>query len=276
MPGSDATPPSTPSPRPPAPAPTPSPSPSARPTPTEGTTPAEPGPSTDPLDRVLRVQPWPDPLLDDQGHDPRSAYVERFWLPVLGPSTTLLLRRLADGLERQPDGYLLDLRDLGHELGLVSRIQRSPLVRAIERACVFGTAKMLGADTLLVRQRLAPLTRRQAQRLPEHLRDELDGWQRPSPGTPEATPCNPLPADQQRRRARSLALSLLQLGETYEATERQLHRWRFHPALAHEAMRWALAHWSNQATPGEIPDPESGAPEDGPRPVLGMTDPTAA
>lgn len=42
---------------------------------------------SDPLDRVLRIQPWPDPLLDDQGHDPRSAYVERFWLPVLGPST---------------------------------------------------------------------------------------------------------------------------------------------------------------------------------------------
>lgn len=41
----------------------------------------------DPLDRVLRIQPWPDPVVDDHGHDPRSAYVERFWLPVLGPST---------------------------------------------------------------------------------------------------------------------------------------------------------------------------------------------
>ena len=27
------------------------------------------------------------PDKDELGHDPRSAYVERFWLPVLGPST---------------------------------------------------------------------------------------------------------------------------------------------------------------------------------------------
>ena len=34
--------------------------------------------------------------------------------------------------------------------------------------------------------------------------------------------------------------SLVELGEDAEATERQLHRWRFHPALAHEATRWAV------------------------------------
>jgi hypothetical protein len=33
-----------------------------------------------------------------------------------------------------------------------------------------------------------------------------------------------------RNRSRRLALSLLELGEDLEATERQLHRWRFHPA----------------------------------------------
>ena len=31
----------------------------------------------------LRVEPWPDPVIDELGHDPRSAYVETFWLPVL-------------------------------------------------------------------------------------------------------------------------------------------------------------------------------------------------
>jgi hypothetical protein len=43
-----------------------------------------------------------------------------------------------------------------------------------------------------------------------------------------------------KERARSLALSMLELGEDTEAIERQLHHWRFHPAVAHEAMRWAL------------------------------------
>ncbi|MGH9299637.1 MAG: hypothetical protein ACRDZT_06945 [Acidimicrobiales bacterium] len=36
------------------------------------------------LDR-LRVEAWPDPVVDEIGHDPRSSYVEIFWLPVLGP-----------------------------------------------------------------------------------------------------------------------------------------------------------------------------------------------
>ena len=26
---------------------------------------------------VLTVRPWPDPVIDTLGHDPRSAYVER-------------------------------------------------------------------------------------------------------------------------------------------------------------------------------------------------------
>ena len=32
-------------------------------------------------------RPWPDPVIDEVGHDPRSAYVETFWLAVLGPPT---------------------------------------------------------------------------------------------------------------------------------------------------------------------------------------------
>ena len=33
----------------------------------------------------LFVAPWPDPVIDQVGHDPRSVYVERFWLGILGP-----------------------------------------------------------------------------------------------------------------------------------------------------------------------------------------------
>src|SRR5688572_3024262 len=46
---------------------------------------------------------------EPDGHDPRSPYVERFWLGVLGPSTTWLLRCLAYGFDGQPDGFDLDL-----------------------------------------------------------------------------------------------------------------------------------------------------------------------
>ena len=42
-----------------------------------------------------------------------------------------------------------------------------------------------------------------------------------------------------RSRCRTLALSLLELGEGPEEAEVQLHRWRFHPAMAHESVVWA-------------------------------------
>ena len=55
-----------------------------------------------------------------------------------------------------------------------------------------------------------------------------------------------------RRRARALALSLIELGEDRSGTERQLHLWRFHPAVAHEAVRWAVAeHAARQRDRGD-------------------------
>ena len=39
-----------------------------------------------PTDRPsLHVLPWVDPVIDQVGYDPRSRYVERFWLGILGP-----------------------------------------------------------------------------------------------------------------------------------------------------------------------------------------------
>ena len=54
----------------------------------------------------LTIQPWPDPILDTVGHDPRSLYAERFWLPTLGPTTLLLLRHLAAKFDSSPRGEI--------------------------------------------------------------------------------------------------------------------------------------------------------------------------
>ena len=61
---------------------------------------------------LVRITPWPDPVLDALGHDPRSWYAETFWLPTLGPTALLLLRHLADRFEEQPGG--LDTADRRH------------------------------------------------------------------------------------------------------------------------------------------------------------------
>ncbi len=33
----------------------------------------------------LTIRPWPDSVIDSLGHDPRSHYVETYWLGILGP-----------------------------------------------------------------------------------------------------------------------------------------------------------------------------------------------
>ena len=187
----------------------------------------------------LTIQAWPDPVIDQLGHDPRSAYVERFWLGILGPSTVWLLRRLADGLEAQPDGFVLDLPDTARALGVGMRGGRqSPFVRSLERVCRFGAARWQSPTELAVRRMLPPLTRAQIERMPPTLQVEHGHWT-------EARPARVDPAEL-RERANRLALSLLELGEDAAATERQLHRWRFHPAMAHAAVRWAVEQRRDQ------------------------------
>lgn len=195
--------------------------------------------SLPPLDLALptdhvRITVLHDPVIDLLGHDLRSSYVERFWLPILGPTTTLLLRHLADELEAHPDGFDLPLLDTAAALGLGQRGgPNGPFVRAFARARKFKLAQATGPDALAVRSRVAPLNRTQISRLPAPLRDAHAAWQEEAARTPDLA--------QQRRRARRLALSLAELGESEEAIERQLHRWQIHPALAHESLRWARA-----------------------------------
>ena len=69
---------------------------------------------------TLIVQPWPDTVVDPTGHDPRSPYVEQFWLAVLGPSTTWLLRYFAALFDRWPDGFEINLDDTARSIGLRS------------------------------------------------------------------------------------------------------------------------------------------------------------
>jgi len=181
---------------------------------------------------TLRICAWPDAVIESLGHDPRSWYVETFWLGVLGPSTTWLLRRLVAGLEERPDGYELALADTARALGLGDRGGRhSPFLRALHRTVLFELAEPRPDGVLAVRRRLPPLSRRHVLRLPASLQEVHRCWQEEQLQLPSH--------DGQRRRSRQLALSLLELGENREATEHQLLRWRYHPAMAQESTAWA-------------------------------------
>lgn len=188
----------------------------------------------------LHIRPWEDPIIDRLGFDPRSIYVERFWLSTLGPSTTWLLRRIASGLDDQPEGFDLPLLDTARALGLGGEGRNSPFMRALARCCQFEMARPLGDDVLSVRRRLPPLNRRQLHRLPPQAQQEHDRW----------VGARPVEGDIEQRRVRHLAVSLAQLGEDLEGIERQLLAWKFSPALIRPAALWAFEqHREREASP---------------------------
>jgi hypothetical protein len=209
----------------------------------------------------LTIRPWPDEVIDTVGVDPRSYYVETFWLGVLGPSTTWLLRRLVNGLEASPAGFELDLSDTARQLGLGDKGGRhSPFLRALTRCVQFDLAQLQDGRTLAVRRKLPPLNRRQVAHLPESLQERHRDWQESQLGVKGV--------EAMRRRSRQLDLSLLELGDDLETTERQLLRWRFHPAMAHESAAWAWARHrqalaaaasgpTDESTPGSQAGPDA-------------------
>lgn len=114
--------------------------------------------------------------MDRLGHDPRSGYVERYWLSILGPTCLLLLRRLAAELEQQPEGFTVETGQWALELGIgMKGGKNGPFWRAVDRACRFGAAQRNG-DLLAVRRRLPPLTNRQVERLPSGLAEAHRRW----------------------------------------------------------------------------------------------------
>lgn len=202
---------------------------------------------------TLTVRPWHDPVIDVLGQHPCSSYVETFYLGILGPSTTWLLRHLVTTLEAAgEDGFTLELKETARRLGLGERGGRnSPLLRTMGRLLRFGLARLeydgdvdvegdvdevaLDGDVVVtglgVRTRVPPLTRPQVARLPELLQVAHARWHDQQLRTPAV--------EQQRRRARQLALSYLDAGLGSEETEHQLVRLGYHPALCDDATRWA-------------------------------------
>lgn len=186
-------------------------------------------------DRLI-VRPWADPILDQVGYDPRSPYVERFWLGTLGPSATWFVRYVADRFDRSPDEFVLDFESCAASIGLGRSWHRSKaLPRTLARCCEFKVARMVNRSLIEVRPKLGPLSQRQLGRLPDAIRAEHERWMADAPDAAR----NEVLTD----RARRLALSLLELGEDADSAELQLERWRFPAQMARDAIGWALDRW---------------------------------
>jgi hypothetical protein len=190
---------------------------------------AIPTEATEPTRTHLEVVSWSDPFLAQHGYDPRSAYVERFWLGVLGPSAVWLLRRFARGLEEHPEGFRINLADTARALGLGEGTSRnSMVVRTVDRICQFGVAQLHGRDRIAVRSHVAPLNARQLKRLPIAVQRAHDQWV-----------AGPVDAEQ-RRRALTIAVGLLERGQDPWSVEHHLAGYGFPDQLSYEAIRDAM------------------------------------
>lgn len=159
----------------------------------------------------MSILPWYDPIVDDDGHDPRSRYVETFWLGVLGPTATWLIRRLASELDQHPDGYELDLAAIATSMGLsFSTGRSSPFTKALQRCVMFGLAHPLPSGGLAVRRRIPRIAHRHLRRMPDDLQRAHAVWDLGSVAPEPLT------------RAHQLAMTMIDVGDDAVLVEHQL------------------------------------------------------
>ncbi len=195
---------------------------------------------------TLTIVPWPEPLLDTVGHDPRSVYVETFWLPILGPTSLLLLRHLAIRFDESPGAIELRVAEASQALGVGTRDgSSSPIVRSLGRLEQFDLACAdPSSTTIAVRRNLPPVHQRQLRRLPLPVQRHHAQLAELRLGEP--------PHAGARRRARRLALTLLEQGDEFDQVERTVASIGFHPAISHDAARWARQRHREAADASEL------------------------
>ncbi len=184
---------------------------------------------------TLFVKPWLDPIVDSLGFDPRSSYVEHFWLPILGPSCIFLLRRMAWSFDLEEGTQEMSLGDMSYEIGLGSpKGFGNSITRTLNRSIQFGMAKLMPNGVLAIRRSMPPLNQRQLARLPEDLRELHNTL---TNGPSEAT------GNAVQRRSVQLALSLIDYQANESVAQEAFARWHVDESVAAAAMDaiWPLA-----------------------------------
>ncbi len=96
----------------------------------------------------------------------RSFYLERFWLGILGPSSTWLLRMILMELEQSDNFKLMSAEELCLRMGLSANTSwNSPFSRSLRRLLDFKLAKQFGLGHIAICQYVPPLSCRQIKSL---------------------------------------------------------------------------------------------------------------
>lgn len=181
------------------------------------------------LEEELSFHRWPDALIDRLGYDAESDYVEYFWLPILGPSSIWLFRRVSQMLKAAPSGVQVKTLPFGRSLGLGGNSGgRSLIAKTLSRCVYFELARPTGPNSFSFKEKLAPLSARQLERLPADLKELHRQGASLFFGQREG----------EMLQARRMALSLAYLGEDHEFIRGQLIDWRFSESAIEEATAW--------------------------------------
>jgi hypothetical protein len=135
----------------------------------------------------LHFTAWDDPVVDQRGFPGLSLYADLFWLPIIGPSSLALFRRV--NVHLPPDDHACEFRfeALSSALGLGRGASKNaPLPRAIDRCVRFGLAKRTGANSFAMRRFVSPISRHQLSQLPPELQDLHSSYLAAAPSTTAA------------------------------------------------------------------------------------------
>jgi len=167
--------------------------------------------TTTPDSTTIALTALIDPTVEAIGHDPRSRYVETYWLGILGPTASWVLRRTTDLLDTHPGGIEIDLTELAREMGLSYTVGRSsPFAKAIQRLIMFGLAHNTPFG-IAVRRSIPDVAHRHVRRMTDALqsRHAFD-VAAPAPTLDDFT------------RAHTIALAMRSAGDDTARIERQL------------------------------------------------------
>lgn len=102
---------------------------------------------------------------DPTGYPITHPYIENLYLPIIGPSTYVLLRLLDRLADEHPDTFTIALDDLAHRIGLGNNGTANRTTHTIDRLCTYRLAARTRPDTIVFPRHLPALSNRQLDRL---------------------------------------------------------------------------------------------------------------
>lgn len=127
-------------------------------------------------DQPQHFTDWPIERLDAPCYAADSVYVETFWLPSLGPSSTWLLRKLAAGLQGRDELTVL-MSDLARHIGLSPTLSvNGPVVKTMKRLERLKMIRAIGPSQWKVRCTLPGLPLASLAHLPPALQALHELW----------------------------------------------------------------------------------------------------